>query len=46
LTVNRLSPLEHSAFLLLGVFDFSFSEVARALERTEVACRGSTLDWC
>src|SRR5437667_8897110 len=39
LTLDRLSPLERAAFLLHDVFDFSFSEVAPALERSEVACR-------
>jgi RNA polymerase sigma-70 factor (ECF subfamily) len=39
LTLDRLSPLERAAFLLHDVFDFSFSEVATALERREAACR-------
>ncbi len=39
LTLDRLSPLERAAFLLHDVFDFSFAEVAAALERTEAACR-------
>ena len=39
LTLDRLSPLERAAFLLHDVFDFSFSEVATALERKEAACR-------
>jgi RNA polymerase sigma-70 factor (ECF subfamily) len=39
LTLDRLSPLERAAFLLHDVFDFSFSEVATALERSEPACR-------
>lgn len=39
LTLDRLSPLERAAFLLHDVFDFSFSEVAMALERSEAACR-------
>ena len=39
LTLDRLSPLERAAFLLHDVFDFSFSEVAAALERNEAACR-------
>jgi RNA polymerase sigma-70 factor (ECF subfamily) len=39
LTLDRLSPLERAAFLLHDVFDFSFSEVATALDRTEAACR-------
>ncbi|NUP10199.1 MAG: sigma-70 family RNA polymerase sigma factor [Polyangiaceae bacterium] len=39
LTLDRLSPLERSAFLLHDVFDFSFSEVAQTLNRSEVACR-------
>jgi RNA polymerase sigma-70 factor (ECF subfamily) len=39
LTLDRLSPLERAAFVLHDVFDFSFSEVATALERNEAACR-------
>src|SRR5262249_35088658 len=39
LTLDRLSPLERAAFLLHDVFDFSFNDVAVALERTEAACR-------
>jgi RNA polymerase sigma-70 factor (ECF subfamily) len=39
LTLDRLSPLERAAFILHDVFDFSFSEVAKALERNEAACR-------
>jgi RNA polymerase sigma-70 factor (ECF subfamily) len=39
LTIDRLSPLERAAFLLHDVFDFTFSEVATALERSEAACR-------
>jgi RNA polymerase sigma-70 factor (ECF subfamily) len=39
LALDRLSALERAAFLLHDVFDFSFSEVAAALERSEAACR-------
>ena len=39
LTLDRLTPLERAAFLLHDVFDFSFGEVANALERSEAACR-------
>src|SRR5262245_49384194 len=39
LTLDRLSALERAAFLLHDVFDFSFAEVAKALERNEPACR-------
>ncbi len=39
LTLDRLSPLERAAFLLHDVFDFSFSEVASTLGRSEAACR-------
>jgi len=39
LTLDRLSPLERAAFLLHDVFDFSFNEVATALDRSAVACR-------
>src|SRR3954453_19441881 len=39
LALDRLSPLEGAGFLLHDVFDFSFAEVAGALERSEAACR-------
>src|SRR5262245_36995915 len=39
LTLDRLSPLERASFLLHDVFDFSFSEVAAALERSPATCR-------
>src|SRR5262245_59128997 len=39
LTLDRLSPLERAAFLLHDVFDFPFTDVAAALERSEAACR-------
>jgi RNA polymerase sigma-70 factor (ECF subfamily) len=39
LTLDRLSPLERAAFLLHDVFDFSFTEIAAALNRSEAACR-------
>ena len=39
LALDRLSPLERAAFLLHDVFDYSFSQVAGALGRTEAACR-------
>jgi RNA polymerase sigma-70 factor (ECF subfamily) len=39
LTLDRLSPLERAAFLLHDVFDFSFTEVAATLERSDAACR-------
>jgi RNA polymerase sigma-70 factor (ECF subfamily) len=39
LTLDRLSPLERAAFLLHDVFDFSFHEVAAALDRSQAACR-------
>jgi RNA polymerase sigma-70 factor (ECF subfamily) len=39
LTLDRLSPLERAAFLLHDAFEFSFSEVAAALGRSEAACR-------
>ena len=38
LILDQLS-LERAAFLLHDVFDFSFSEVATAMERSETACR-------
>jgi RNA polymerase sigma-70 factor (ECF subfamily) len=39
LALDRLSPLERAAFLLHDVFDYSFAQVADALERNEDACR-------
>ena len=39
LALERLSPLERAAFLLHDVFDLDYAEVARALERSEAACR-------
>ena len=39
LALDRLSPLERAAFLLHDVFDYSFSQVAVALDRKEAACR-------
>jgi RNA polymerase sigma-70 factor, ECF subfamily len=39
LVLDRLSPLERAAFLMHDVFDFSFTEVATTLERSEAACR-------
>ena len=39
LILDRLSPLERAAFLLHDVFDFSFSEIASALERSQASCR-------
>jgi RNA polymerase sigma-70 factor (ECF subfamily) len=39
LILDQLSPLERAAFLLHDVFDFSFREIASALERSEAACR-------
>ncbi|MGA2129148.1 MAG: sigma-70 family RNA polymerase sigma factor [Xanthobacteraceae bacterium] len=39
LTLERLSPLERAAFLLHDVFEVDFPEVARALDRSEAACR-------
>ena len=39
MTLERLSPLERAAFLLHAVFECDFPEVARALGRSEPACR-------
>lgn len=39
LTLDRLTPLERAAFLLHDVFEFTFSEIASALDRSEAACR-------
>jgi len=39
LTLERLSPLERAAFLLHDVFDMDYAEIAKALGRSESACR-------
>ena len=39
LALERLSPLERAAFLLHDVFDASFADVARTLDRSEAAVR-------
>jgi RNA polymerase sigma-70 factor, ECF subfamily len=39
LVLERLSPLERAAFLLHDVFDLSFGEIAKVLEREPAACR-------
>jgi RNA polymerase sigma-70 factor (ECF subfamily) len=39
LALDRLSPLERAAFLLHDVFDYSFAQVASALDRNEASCR-------
>jgi len=39
LVLERLSPLERASFLLHDVFGLDFTEVARALDRSEAACR-------
>ncbi|HKE50229.1 MAG TPA: RNA polymerase sigma-70 factor [Actinomycetes bacterium] len=39
LLLERLSPLERAVFVLREVFAFSFSEIASAVGRSEVACR-------
>jgi RNA polymerase sigma-70 factor (ECF subfamily) len=39
LALDRLSPLERAAFLLHDVFDYSFTQIAEALSRSEAACR-------
>ena len=39
LTLERLSPIERAAFLLHDVLGVEFAEVARVLDRSEVACR-------
>ena len=39
LALETLSPLERAAFLLHDVFDYSFAQVAEALDRNEAACR-------
>jgi RNA polymerase sigma-70 factor (ECF subfamily) len=39
MALERLSPLERAAFLLHDVFDYTYAEVASALDRSEAACR-------
>ena len=39
LALERLSPLERAAFLLHDVFDMDYADVAKAIDRTEPACR-------
>jgi RNA polymerase sigma-70 factor (ECF subfamily) len=39
LTLERLSPLERAAFLLHEVFEMDYDDIARALGRSEEACR-------
>ncbi|WP_181794545.1 RNA polymerase sigma-70 factor [Streptomyces sp. WELS2] len=39
LLLERLSPPERAVFVLREVFDFGFPEIARAVDRSEPACR-------
>ncbi|QQO12561.1 sigma-70 family RNA polymerase sigma factor [Bradyrhizobium diazoefficiens] len=39
LLLERLSPLERASFLLHDVFGLDYTEIARALDRNEAACR-------
>jgi RNA polymerase sigma-70 factor, ECF subfamily len=39
LLLERLSPLERAVFVLREVFEFSFSEIAATVSRSEAACR-------
>ena len=39
LTLERLSPLERAAFLLHDIFDMDYAEIAKAIGRSEAACR-------
>lgn len=39
LLLERLTPLERAAFVLRDVFNFSFADVAAAVDRSEAACR-------
>lgn len=39
LAMERLSPLERAVFILHDLFDFDFSEIAGAIDRSEAACR-------
>src|SRR5712672_2319006 len=36
--LERLAPEERAAFLLHGVFEVDYGEIAAVLERTEAAC--------
>jgi RNA polymerase sigma-70 factor, ECF subfamily len=37
--LESLSPVERAAFLLREVFDYEYSEIAAALDKSEAACR-------
>jgi RNA polymerase sigma-70 factor, ECF subfamily len=37
--LERLSPVERAVFLLREVFDYEYSEIAKALDQSEVNCR-------
>jgi RNA polymerase sigma-70 factor (ECF subfamily) len=39
LLLERLSPLERAVFVLREVFAFDYPEIARAVQRSEAACR-------
>jgi RNA polymerase sigma-70 factor (ECF subfamily) len=39
LLLERLTPLERAVFVLREVFGFGFPEIAKAVERSEAACR-------
>lgn len=38
-TLEKLNPVERAAFLFRDVFDYDYRDVARILERSEMACR-------
>ncbi len=39
--LEKLSPLERAVFLLRGVFDYSYAEIAQIVEKSEANCRQS-----
>jgi len=39
--LEKLSPLERAVFLLRGVFEYSYTEIAKIVEKSEANCRQS-----
>lgn len=39
--LENLSPLERAVFLLRGVFEYDYTEIAQIVEKSEAACRQS-----
>ena len=39
--LEKLSPLERAVFILRGVFDYSYAEIAAIVEKSEANCRQS-----